>query len=99
MGSGGRLGLVVDYVLSLGRPRPALRAWIMAVARSAEPSLVKMVDTLLATVFGARSRRVAIAGLERPAASRSRISRSRVVSSGNGSVGGGAAKKVRTRRA
>src|SRR3954467_13481184 len=73
---------------------------MMAVARSAMPSLVKIVETLLATVLEARDRRSAMAGLERPAAIRSRIWGCRVVRSGNGStVGSGAEKKGGTRRA
>ena len=55
----------------------------MAWARSATCSLVKIDETLFATVFGATPIRLAIAALFSPAASRSRISCSRAVSSGN----------------
>ena len=70
-------------------PSPASRARRMAAARSATWSLVKIEDRWLATVFGDSPSRVAIAALGSAAASRSRISRSRAVSSGKGSATGG----------
>jgi len=61
---------------------PALRARIIAWARSATWSLAKMLEMLLRTVLGLMNSCRAISPFGLPAAMRSRISRSRVVSSG-----------------
>src|SRR5215208_2131509 len=68
-------------------PNPSSRARIMACARSATCSLVKMWEIWLLTVLGLRKRRAAILVLVWPWAMRPRISISRVVSSGKASAG------------
>ena len=70
-------------------PSPPSRARMIAPARSATSSSAKMLVRWLLTVFGERNSRSAMTEVRRPAASRSRISRSRSVSSGNGSAAGG----------
>ena len=67
-------------------PRPPSRARMIAAARSATSSLAKMVVRLLLTVLGERCSSRRSPAVRRPAASSSRISRSRAVSSGNGSA-------------
>ena len=67
--------MLVAYLVSL--PRPASRARMMAWARSATCSLVKMFETWFRTVFGLRWRRFAISGFVSWRAMSSRISRSR----------------------
>jgi hypothetical protein len=63
-------------------PRPAVRARMIACARSETCNLVKMLEMWLRTVLGASASRAAIAALFCPAATMDRTSRSRSVSSG-----------------
>ncbi len=67
-------------------PRPASRARATASARPATCSLANTFDTWLRTVLSLRNSRRAISALVSPRATRSRISRSRSVSSGNGTA-------------
>jgi 2-polyprenyl-6-methoxyphenol hydroxylase-like FAD-dependent oxidoreductase len=85
-----------------GRPNPASRARTMASERWDSCSFTRIVDTLLATVFADRYSFWPIWALVSPAATPSRISRSRSVSCGNGSSSrrpGPAANQVPSRRA
>ena len=65
-------------------PSPAFFAAMMACARSARQSLVRMEETLLRTVFSVIESCLAMSGLCRCFAMRERTCTSRAVSSGKG---------------
>ena len=88
-------GQGIGYVVEL--PRPASRARTMAAGRSLTWSFTKMFDTLLRTVFSLSASRSAMTAFGRPAAIRSRMSCSRVVSAGE-SGRGAAVTPVKVRR-
>ena len=69
-------------------PRPASLARMIAWARSATYSLVKMLETWLPTVFVLRESSLAMEGLGWPWAMKSRISHSRSVRLGKAWGGG-----------
>ena len=76
---------------------PASRARATASVRDATPSLVRMTEMLLRTVFGLRNWLAAIRSVDQPRDRSSRTASSRAVSSGNSRGPAGAASAAPSR--